>query len=32
MKKNLGKIVDLEKYHIHDLQSHKIKNIIEKCK
>ena len=32
MKKNLGKIVDLEKYPIHDLQSPKIKKIIEKCK
>ena len=32
MKKNLGKIVDLEKYPIHDLQSDKIKKIIEKCK
>ena len=32
MEKNLSKIVDLEKYPIHDLQSHKIKKIIEKCK
>ena len=32
MKKNLDKIVDLEKYPIHDLQSPKIKKIIEKCK
>ena len=32
MKKNLGKIVNLEKYPIHDLQSDKIKKIIEKCK
>ena len=32
MEKNLGKIIDLEKYPIHDLQSHKIKKIIEKCK
>ena len=28
MKKNLGKIVNLEKYPIHDLQSDKIKKII----
>ena len=32
MKKNLDKIVDLEKYPIHDLQSPKIKKIIGKCK
>ena len=32
MEKNLSKIVDLEKYPIHDLQSDKIKKIIEKCK
>ncbi len=32
MKKSLGNIVDLVKYPIHDLQSPKIKKIIEKCK
>ena len=32
MSKNLKDIVDLEKYPIHDLNSPKIKKIIEKCK
>ena len=32
MKKSLSNIVDLVKYPIHDLQSPKIKKIIEKCK
>ncbi len=32
MKKSLSSIVDLDKYPIHDLQSPKIKKIIEKCK
>ena len=32
MKKNLSNIVNLVKYPIHDLQSPKIKKIIEKCK
>ena len=32
MKKNLKDIIDLEKYPIHDLNSPKIKTIIEKCK
>ena len=32
MEKNLTNIVDLDKYPIHDLNSPKIKKIIEKCK
>ena len=32
MEKNLTNIVDLDKYPIHDLDSPKIKKIIEKCK
>ena len=32
MKKSLSNIVDLVKYPIHDLQSPKIKKVIEKCK
>ena len=32
MEKNLSKIVDLEKYPIHDLNSPIIKRLIEKCK
>ena len=32
MKKSLSNLVDLVKYPIHDLQSPKIKKIIEKCK
>ena len=32
MEKSLTNIVDLDKYPIHDLNSPKIKKIIEKCK
>ena len=32
MSKNLKDIIDLNKYPIHDLNSPKIKGIIEKCK
>ena len=32
MSKNLKDIIDLNKYPIHDLNSPKIKSIIEKCK
>ena len=32
MSKNLKDIIDLNKYPIHELNSPKIKNIIEKCK
>ena len=32
MKKSLRNIVDLEKYPIHNLDSPRIKEIIEKCK